>query len=823
MINSGYSLRSISSQESGVFETSVRFVNQPSDFQIGLTGDGFFGLTCSNGLISVDGSIISSLNTDTKDFKIKFSYDSFDLFINGVESIHGQSKSSGVYDNILINSSSEIEYSCFVSGSRPSLEAQVLNTAESGNNIVNVFFENLTPSRSFRFFNASVDSTHSSRFSISGWETGVCQTGCLIQMLSLEDQPLNSSGIKINIDSNFGKFSTIVNVESSFTGGSEIFSISPNQDTSFSTQGSKIFNVLSYYRGAARNLEVSLEYVSGGLSNQLRSLESGNISGFVSGFLLGGGTITSPAVNYLTGVVGMSGFIFSGNASGDISATYYHTGSIIRDFSVLNSGVVPSGSRSGETFYLSSGSQLSGFILDGSGSYVFNKAYSGYYLSGGVHIPMTGYVNSTEFLYYSEGRTGGIGTSGLNIPHNGIISGFYSGTTLISSISSYYYNQSGFSGFVTSTLSGVYVPTGIYSKLISGMAYAQDPSLNDISGMISGYVSGIIDNENGYQVFEGSLTGNIPYTYLSCVASDTRLAGELFPTVTNYTDGYGNWTGSLYSYNFSPTREYLIGSGKPCNFYLSGYILLYDYTGYLISLPDLNIELRKRSNNSLISSTYITDFVRNHEVDLGSGVTYYTPIYRTSVISMTGVDFDDDLYITGRYIAPSGWDESESRAIEYNNNIFHLDLVPFFSGTFSGNVSASVDYSHTGYLTGSGSVLGSGNLSGQVSGIWTLLEGSGSGSGIMLGPEVPVDFKDMWNLKSGYGLNVYDFKESGWFTFGQSGKFENPAAAMITSPNIFNEPFIQVDYDRSLNKGVSIAKLSVFDGYNSEEILISGF
>lgn len=824
MINSGYSLRSISSIESGLIDASVGFVGTPDDFDIGLTGDSFFGLSCRNGLIFIGDSLVSSIGNNTRDFRLRFSQNSFDFFVDGKMASNGVGKPSGVYDNLLINSLGQIEYSCNISGSEPILEPQVLNTTESGGNIVNVYFDNLTPNRSFRFFNAEVDLAHSSRFSISGWESGVCETGCLLQMLSLENEPTNSSGVKINIDSNFGSFSTIVNVSSSFTGGSDIFSISPNQDTSFSSVGSKVFNVLSYYRAGSRNLHATLEYVSGGLSDQIRSLESGNISGQVSGFLIGGGTLNGTVVNFLENITGMSGLIYSGNATGTVSSTFFHTGSIIRNFDVIHSGIIPSGPLAGQIAYLSSGTQLSGMVLEGSGSYDFFNVFSGYYNSGSINIPMTGYVDSTEYLYFTVGKTGGIGVSGLNISHNGLITGLYSGTTFFNNVSQYYYNVSGFSGLVTSRLSGVYTPTGIYSKLISGIAYGEDPNFNEISGIISGYVTGIINNENGFEVFDNTLTGLIPYSYMSCVASDTRLAGELFPTVTNYTDGYGSWTGSLYSYNFSPVREYLLGSGKPCNFYLSGYVFLYDYTGYLISVPDINIQLRKRSDNSLVSSTYLTEFVRNHEIDMGSGSTFYAPVYRVPVPAMTGISFEsDDLYITGTFLAPSGWDEFESRAIEHSNNIFYLDIVPFFSGEFTGFAPASMEYSHTGYLTGSGNVIGTGYLSGNVSGVWTLLEGSGIGSGVMLGPEVPVDFKDMWNLKSGIGQNSYDFKESGWFIAGQTGKFENPSSPMVTLPNVFNEPFVQVDYERSLNKDVSIAKLSVFDEYHTEEILISGF
>lgn len=817
MITSGNNSRSISSQSGGILDFTVRFSDAPSNFKIGVSGTSFFGIDCNSGFISINNSTFSSIGNESKRIRINYSLSQYDLHVDGVQVVCGAEKPTGIYENLIFNSTTSIDHSLFVSGEEPSLELEILNNSDSGNNIVSGLLRNLTPHRRFRIFNATVDSSASSKFAVTGWQTGTCQTGCLVRLASLENIPTSASGVKLNFDSNFGSFSINANIPSSFSGTTQIFTVSPDQDTFFASAGSKFFNIMSFFQGDNRNLQVKLEYVSGGLSDQLRSLETGSVTGWVSGFIQGCGTATSQIIEYKQNITGLSGYVFSGNMTGTSSSTYCHTGNLLWSGLVNMSGRVPSGASSGQLYTLNSGVSLSGTVLTGSGSFLFNRVFSGFALSGSTHIPVTGYVNRTEYLYATAGRVAGTGVSGVNVRIVDSACGTYSGTSMITQTKPYYYNFSGWSGIINSTFSGMIIPTGIYSKAISGIGTGVQNSVL-FSGLVTGLVTGLVNNSFGYSVFNGTISGFANYTGMGCVKSGDRLVGNIQPAKTPLYDGYFNRTGTLYTFGFSPTREYLLGSGFPCNAYLSGYIYEGSPTGGAIFANQVSITLRRRSNNAFIATKLLSEFVRSESIEIASGDIRNYGVYRVPVPELTGVNLTDDLYITGSYLY-----SGEFGGDAFWENYFNLTLVPFMSGAVSGSGVVSYPYSHTGYLTGVGCASATGTVSGTVSGMWTLLNATGIASGVLLGPLIPVDFTDMWNLRTGIGQYVYDFKNSGWFTAGQSGNFSRSSAAMITRQNIFNEPFVEVLYSRALNSGTSVAKLSVFDGYNIEEIFISGF
>lgn len=814
MITSGENFRSVSLQSGGIVNFRTNFQNSVGDFQIGLSGSNFFGVSCDNGMLSVEGVSFGSINNGSKDFSIKYSNDYFDLLENGVSILNGISKTSGIYDNLVINSSENIDTDFFLSGLEPSLALSILNNSNSGQPVISGLLTNSFPERGFKIFNAEVDTKFSSKFSVSGWDSGLCYDGCNFTLNSLENNPFDASGIKINFDSNFGNFSLIANVFSDFSGNSQVFSVSPNSDTFFDSAGSKFFNITSFYQGANRNLQVSLSYESGGLTDQLRSLESGSISGTVSGFIEGCGTIYGTHSQTINDVVGLSGYTFSGLATGELSATFCHTGDITLNTSVYKSGIIPSGPNAGNIIYVSENELFSGVVLGGSGSYLFQETVTGYFLTGGVNVPVTGYVDETSYLYSTEGRIAGIGTSGLNQTSYLEICGDYLGTSLITSYQNYYYNSRGWSGYLPTLFSGVYEPVGVYTEDIFVTGYGLNPyTLETISGLLSGTISGYIDNGSGYDILEGSLYGSGSYFYSGCFESGTRLVETKFPAVTPLYDGYDDFpSGYLNDYNFSTIREYLQGSGLPCELYLSGYI--YTISGYpQYGINEIPLRVHDRSNNSLITTVVLDEFVRNITItDLDLNEIDYA-VYRKSVPELLSFNLTGDINIYGSVVSTTD---------EETNSIITLSLIPYVSGTQEGFSTITGDYSVEAYLTGTVCLEGSGHSVGDVSGVLTSLEATGIGSGLLRGPQVPVSFSDIWNLVSGDGQYSYDFKASGWFDGGPSGEFYNASAAMVTRQNFFNKPFVEVYYDRGLNGETSVARLSIFDEYNSEEILISG-
>ena len=816
MIISGNNNRSISTQSGGVMDIRVNFQKDIGDFDIGLSGDSFFGISCREGLLSIYDEQFGSINNGSKNLKVFYSNNFYNLYDGSNLLINGGPKPTGVFENLFISTNSVIDCDVIVSGKEPVLDFTILNGSNSGNTIVSGFLANEFPDRRFLIFDASVDVNSSSKFAVTGWDSGICDNGCLIRLVSLENTPTPTSGVKIDFISNFGPFSVNANIPSSFVDGSEFFSVSPNQNTFFNSAGSKLFNVTSFFQGPDRNLQVELSFVSGGLSSQIRSLETGIVSGNISGMLKGCGTMNKPVVNYLTDVTGLSGYIFSGNATGKVSKTYCHTGQSVWTGSVLRTGLVYSGSSSGQIYSDYINVNLTGTVLEGSGYYVFQNTYTGVVTSGGVNIDVTGNLLQTGYLYSSEGRIAGIGTQLISEEKTTTICGDYDGATSILENKNYFYNEDGWSGFIPTFFTAYHVPTGYYSELINITGSGLIPnSDNYFSGVISGTATGLINTSSGCDFLIGSLTGLHNYEYIQCVERSGVYVGDVAPTVTALTDYYGVQSGNLYEFKFSQFQDYLMGSGKPCSVWLSGWIYDLDPFSVALDVSSIAITISDRQNNTVLQTGFINEFERTEVTYLQEYEFRNFSVYKKNFTNLTGFNFTGEINISGRIILPETSDPA------HDMNFMRLFLVPYSSGVTLGQAPITGDYGISRCLTGTTCVTGTGLVEGAVSGVFTLLEGTGVGSGRMLGPEVPIPFVDMWNLKTGIGNTFYDYKESGWFEGSVSGKFSN-SGGMTIKQNIFNSPLIEVYYDRSLNLAPSIAKLSVYDGYNLEEIFISG-
>jgi hypothetical protein len=818
MIFSGLNTRSISTQSGGVLGIRVNFENEVGDFAIGFTGDSFFGVSSSNGILSINNNDFGTINNESRDFKIIYSNDIFNLYQGEQILINGGSKELDQYESLLVYSDKTIDCDIYVSGKEPVLNFSTLNLSNSGNNIISGLLSNAFPDRRFKIFEASVDVNSSSKFAITGWDTGVCDEECFVNLVSLENFPTPASGVKIDFQSNFGPFSVRTDIGTSFVGSSEVFSVSPNQNTFFSSAGSKLFNVTSFFQGPNRNLRVELEYVSGGLSSQLRSLESGIISGEISGVIKGCGTLSRSAVNFLSEVEGLSGYTFSGDASGQVSQQFCHTGQVVWSGNLLRSGIIPSGSQSGQIYHDYLPLNLTGTVLDGSGYYVFQGAYLGNVDSGSVNIPVTGNLLHTGYLYSSEGRIAGIGVSNILETRTTEICGSYNGAGYITQSKNYFFNEDGWSGLIPTTFQAYYIPSGPYSENLSVIGSGLIPNSSSyFSGSVSGLASGFINSETGCDTLTGLITGLHSFEVIECIEQSGVFAGDVAPSVTNLLDYYGNQTGRLYEFNFSTFQNYLVGSGKPCSVYFSGFVYEMDPFKTVKDIGEIALKITDRQNGAIIQTGFLNEFVRTETQEVGIYEFRDYPVYRRNFSNLTGFDFTGDINIYGSFQTTEvGLDPI------YDTNYLRLLIYPYSSGVSSGTAPITGHYEISRCLTGNACVTGTGLVDGQVSGLYTLLNGTGIGSGVMLGPIVPIDFVDMWDLKTGIGQTSRDYKSSGWYEGGMSGKFTNPDGGMVTRQNIFNTPFIEVYYNRSLNLDSSIAKLSVFDGYNLEEILISG-
>lgn len=814
MIMSGQNSRSISLQSEGVVDLRFNFADKIGNFEIGLSGDSFLGLKCENSLISINGDVINSVENDSNNYALFFDQDSIKINKNNITLLGPVSHPSGVYDTLLVNSTEPMDVDITISGKRPNLEFSILNNAPSGGGVVSGYFNNLSPDRTFRFFNCEVDSNHSAKFVVSGWESGVCSTGCVVQIYSLENEPIPTSGVKLNINSNYGLFSVITNIGSDFSGTTEFFEISPNQNVFINKVGSRRFDITSFFSGPERPLYVELEYISGGLTAQLPELLTGNISGNVNGFIKGCGSASNVITDYLYGVVGQSGFIFSGNATGVASGNWCHTGVANWSGTVLHSGVVPSGVKSGEIYYQSLPISLSGDVLGGSGYYDFSETTTSGVSVSGADFTITGQIDEIVYLYYTEGRIFGTVSSGVNLSVNKEICGPYNGPTLITVSENYHYDYDGWSGLIPVGFSGYYIPTGPYSGTTSGIGTGVAPNSSPISGLISGGFTGLITESSN--TLTGTISGLIPYTGIECVKSGDRLVGNVSMSTEelfNSDPYFPMMTGRLLKFQFSNVRDYLLGSGLACKVYLSGYV-------YNLSAPSafninqFTFEIRDRTNQNLLESVTIDSYVRDELGPDPYSPTFF-PVNRKEVVALTGFDFTGEINIIGKYV-------TSDTSTDYNNENCNLTLVPFMPQEVTGLTSVYYDYEEVCLLTGSGCVQGSGVASGEVFAFSTEIPGSGIGSGILLGPKVPIDFKNMWSLYSGVGGSRHSFYDSGWYTGGVSGKYVNSGGPMITRQNIFNTPYVEINYIGAGNTEASVMKLSVFDDFNIREVLISG-
>lgn len=597
MIISGDNSRSISTQTKGRVEFVASFVTGVSDFDIGLSGNNFFGLSCRGGLVSIDDKVVTSINDQSRKFVIEYDESYYNLSVDNSKIIQGASKASGSYETLVTNSTNQISIESYISGDEPQLTASLNNNSTSGSGIVSGVLTNSTPARRFKIFSAEVDPVYSSRFSVSTFDSGLCSGSCTFELRGLEDEPTAVSGVKLNFVSNFGEFSKTVNVNTDYSPYPEFFTISPNQGTLFNVAGSKRFDISSYFRGSGRDITVDFLHYSGVSGAISPSLESGQITGTISGFTYGCNIIYSQGVGLL---------------SGGLSAT----------------------------------GQMSGYVCSSGTSGV-----------GIGDVP----VNTTV-------TSGGICVD-------------YTGDKVLTATRIYQYDVSGVTGNFSVDFSGYYEPTGIglYSKTISGWATGIAP-------------------ENG------SLVSGILHTNVA--------------------------------------SHYLQQSG--------------------------NVYIRP------------------------SGGAMY---------AISGIE------ITGCQV----FSGTKSGQIEY-----------VISGV-TGNTNGQFSFIHTGCITGEACITMTGSISGNGSGMYYPVVGTGQGSGYSSASGL-VDFTSMWNIKTGIGPLIYDYKNSGWYTAGGTGKFSNSGlAAMPTTEGLIHNPFVEVSYNRSGNTAISVGLLSIYDGYNSGSVLISGY
>lgn len=813
MIIQGNNFRSLINSTSGKVASSIDFPSGRSDFDLGLSGDSFFGVQSREGFLYFNNLMFGVSQDSQQWFDFEFSGSSANLYHNSKLIAHCVENPSSFADYLTFNSDASSIVDFRFKGNRPEVEFNILNNSNSGDSTVTGLFD-IGSDRTYQIFSAKIDQQASPGFQVVSFPSGVVSGSSDILVNPLSSEPDSTQNVKFDFETNFGNFSVFKSINSDFIPATEIFTVSPDQEVFINNKGSRIFDITSFFYGPNRNLNVSLDWLAGGLSDQVLSLESGNITGLAEGFIKGCGTVYGTATNYLTDIVGLSGWTFSGNAAGEVSATWCHTGSAIFDKEVLFSGIVPSGDASGELYFTGLEVVESG-VVGGGGFYDFNFQSVESVIASGATFDVTGSVDEIIYLYYTDGKPTGIVTSGVSVSGVRDVCGSFEGSSLISDTVDYYYNQDGFSGFIPVTFSGWHVPTGEYSEFISGLGVGTGIGGADISGDVSGWVYDTIDNELGQKEITGSISGMVPYLSTQCLTTGDRLVGNIKVQTTTLMDSYAEPTGFLYKFNFSPHREYLLGSGLPCNLFLSGHS--YNLAEHINSLDialdiaNIKLDIYNKADNSILITKYLNEFVKFEDY-LVNEETLRFPVNRTDIPELLNFDLTGDIYITGSYLVSGNVDNHSETYLE-------LFIVTFTEQETEETGSVFYDYNITGTLTGEACIEGTGNINGIVSGVSSILEGSGIGSGFMLGPKLPIDFVDVWNVRSGLGSSFVDFKQSGWFESGQSGGYSGESP-MITKQKFFNKPYVQVFYDKNGNSEQAEAKLKVWDELNEAEIIL---
>ena len=452
-------------------------------------------------------------------------------YINDI--ILSKNNVSGYFDNLIISGNKNTYIGAKLNVETPKLSFLKLNDFYNSGNIMSGVLTNSRPDLLYKITGASI-SSNSDLVSVSGYTSGNISGNGYVWLNAETGVPYPSGNNGLILNTDFGNVSfSIDSSPTNLIDPLDYLRLNPSYGY-ISTSQNKSYELVSYYNfGSERNIQVSLELVSGAYYLPILMYYNYSGSGDLSNLITGSGDLTGIISGVFTGTneTGTSGYsipyVFTGNYAGTGNSNISG-----RSSSGASSGLMFSGTgQTGYSVTLNSGNLG---IISGQFTDVLTGVYD--YFSG---------YKSQSFNFGSK-----IGTN----PD---------------------YFLTGYTGMLTNYDSGLRssIVSGklYYSLTISGLGTGED-SYNSVF---------LIDKWVNEPIVGGPQnTGYIaPYSYQT-ISSGNNFSGQLSPGVIVYT---GSLLSNYYGYlDF----EDLIPSQTSGNYYVNISTPIdvdYDFLGIIIS------------------------------------------------------------------------------------------------------------------------------------------------------------------------------------------------------------------------------------------------
>lgn len=561
------------------FSTNIILSNLFGGLNFGISGSGLNNINfyCNSGkILDNNNKFVEIYNPDelfTISGNVKSS--SYDYFINGHPIVYNAFKSTGIYDYFYFSPINLTgAYDFFLNGESPLISIGNVSMG-TGDILGTGQIINLKPELPVRIFSGGFTNLDNLPFSLSGFFTGDLKTpkNYFIKPSGADSLGLYTGNVILYTNAGQLNYQSVINI----TGSPILFSYSLSLD-GLSTIGPNTPQVytsnVQLLSGSGLGVLVTLEYVSGSGSYYLDIPISSGFSGNISKYILNSGFISQFITGYGTGIGGQLNLTSTGLASGFITgSTQYATGTFvwpITNLLVTGYGTGINYSGLGTGLY---STQITGSIIDGSGTFTFNQNIIG---------------NSPSLkTLYSTGWTPKTGKINFNTPSNldklyinntvntpAIVYGFHYNS--LNTLTSYINGNSG-TYLVTANNDGVNtifitglpndlsinmkidndnignmsLNAGVNQSLLSG-GFQIGIGSNIISTTITGFLNSIFTGSGVYQsTGEGIINGSgVVLDYIKTFTGSWNLfTGSPFEQIDYLYQGYYNNNKTKYENN----------------------------------------------------------------------------------------------------------------------------------------------------------------------------------------------------------------------------------------------------------------------------------
>lgn len=525
--------RSISRQSGCAFDFFLRPQDPYQVIRIGLGGISEIYFTLSGSRVyDYDGNFISSLNDPTQ---IQVGYHLSDNMAMGY--VEGQLLTTfpGTFEEfnyVSISNTGVLDFDLYLSGAKPLINYSGINNFDSGINIITGALINESPDRYFRILSGDVINPSQAGVTLSGWDSGDITTTGGLYFSALAGGVNNSGQANVLLYTNFGPVNFFIDVATNQVDQDAYLNIWPNTYTFIENAIPNTYFTESYFNFGTRQLELKLQYISGGDSYELDTV-TGQGTGYLYGEIVGSGLITGQ----------ISGILSGGNYyQQDVTGLSIVTGHFTGTFSTNGTGTL-NGSPytgilySGYDFNYDSG--VGGCFLTQIGTGTLTGSYDT--ISGSGYNYFTGIIGDGVGVYPYE----------ANLNRNvypGDMSGSYYIFTTNQAVSS----------------------TDILSVFIQNQSTFDSFSFDFTSGDSYSGISGGFFVYTGYETFVPfSVSGNIHiYIYPNEFTGTLNSVGFTFPNYINVQTGILA-SGEFEGFCFSNTVNETFNSGISSGYYVS--------------------------------------------------------------------------------------------------------------------------------------------------------------------------------------------------------------------------------------------------------------